>query len=86
MLAYRQVLVPGTMAGEQTIITAMDFLKETFDKYADMDDNKGTMSKKEFTELLRQQLKEVWKNNAQYCCSRELRMLPDLHFLFSLLD
>lgn len=50
----------------------MDFLKETFDKYAAMDDDKGTMSKKELNELLRQQLGEVWKNNAQHCCSREL--------------
>lgn len=47
------------MAGEQTFLSAMDFLQQTFDKYADMDDEKGTMSKKELKELLRQQLEEV---------------------------
>uniref|UniRef100_A0A674NBK9 EF-hand domain-containing protein n=1 Tax=Takifugu rubripes TaxID=31033 RepID=A0A674NBK9_TAKRU len=44
---------------EQTILTAMDFLKETFFKYADTDDDKGTMSKKELADLLRNQLDEV---------------------------
>lgn len=55
---------------EQTILTAMDFLKETFNKYAGMDDDKGTMSKKELADLLRHQLDEVRKSNAQHC-SRE---------------
>lgn len=46
------------MAEEQTIFTAMDFLKETFDKCANTDGD-NTMSKKELSELLRQQLDEV---------------------------
>lgn len=49
------------MAGAQTIMSAMDFLKQTFDKYADMDDEKGTMSKNELKELLCKQIEEVWK-------------------------
>lgn len=41
----------------------MDFLKETFTKYAGTDDDKGTMSKKELADLLRQQLDEVRKSD-----------------------
>ncbi|XP_029695106.1 protein S100-A1-like [Takifugu rubripes] len=52
---------------EQTILTAMDFLKETFFKYADTDDDKGTMSKKELADLLRNQLDEKnEKRSAHY--------------------
>lgn len=54
---------------KQTMLTAMDFLKENFYKYADMDDDKGTMSKKELADMLRQQLDEVRKSTAP--CSRE---------------
>lgn len=56
---------------EQNILTAMEFLKKTFYKYADMDNDKGTMSKKELIKLLQDQLDEVRINNTQRC-SREL--------------
>lgn len=66
MLSCMTVLVPGTMAEEKTILTAMDFLKEIFDKYADMDDEKGVMSKKELTDLLQRHFGEVCINNTKH--------------------
>lgn len=42
MLAYKWVLVPETIAEEQTILSATDFLKET---YADMDEGKDTKAR-----------------------------------------
>lgn len=71
MLAYKYVLVLGTMAEEQTILTAMNFLRETFYKYADVDDEKGIMSKKEFAELLRKHTNVVSRNNTQRCSSSD---------------
>ncbi|TWW79175.1 hypothetical protein D4764_10G0002050 [Takifugu flavidus] len=38
-----------------TLFSALHFLKETFDQYAQRDENKGTLSKKELAELLREQ-------------------------------
>ncbi|TWW79176.1 hypothetical protein D4764_10G0002060 [Takifugu flavidus] len=51
---------------EQTILTAMDFLKETFHKYADMDDDKGTMSKKELTDLVRKHVNVTIESHYDY--------------------
>lgn len=44
-----------------TLFTAMQFLKQTFDKYAQQDAEKGTMSKKELGELLRDHANAVSK-------------------------
>lgn len=55
------------MAEEKTVLTAMDFLKEVYDKYADMDDEKGLMSKKELMTLLQQHFGEVCINNTKHC-------------------
>lgn len=71
------LLIPGTMAdgAKLTLFSALHFLKETFDQYAQRDENKGTMSKKELAELLREQGNVVSKNKRRLCSSRELRML-----------
>ncbi|CAG11859.1 unnamed protein product [Tetraodon nigroviridis] len=71
------------MAQEQTILTAMDFLKETFYKYADMDDEKGTMSKKELSDMLKKHMNVVSRNNTQHCSNSDLRMIINCMF-FSL--
>lgn len=44
---------------EITMFTAMTFLKQTFNKYAREDAQKGTLSKKEFNDLLRDHVPEV---------------------------
>lgn len=46
---------------EITMFTAMAFLKQTFNKYAREDAEKGTLSKKEFDDLLRDHVTEVSK-------------------------
>lgn len=71
------LLIPGIMAdgAKLTLFSALHFLKETFDQYAQRDENKGTMSKKELAELLREQGNVVSKNKRRLCSSRELRML-----------
>lgn len=55
-----------------TLFSALHFLKETFDQYAQRDEDKGTLSKKELAELLREQGNVVSKNKRQPCSSREL--------------
>lgn len=55
-----------------TLFSAMHFLKETFDQYAQGDKDKGTLSKKELAELLREHGNVVSKNNGQPCSSREM--------------
>lgn len=62
------VLVAGTMADEVpiTLFTALEFLKQTFDKYAQEDAEKGTLGKKELGELLRDRANAISKTSYTY--------------------
>lgn len=54
-----------------TLFSALHFLKETFDQYAQRDEGKGTLSKKELIKMLREQGNVVSKNKRRPYSSRE---------------